>query len=282
MVRTALCARVTRCELVLTWRAAVAAVEPNAMVRSSRVSGELWLTSGTEQRREQAGHDDGARLRPRRGLEARARGVHGSRDDGVHASLPQVRLLSLALLQLPLLPLLHSSTIFYDPPVAPELCTDVLSSSYTQPLFIQALMGLKTLYDAKPVSIHLLGKPAEGDLKRPFKVGGMFGGTSQPFHPPLSLRLTPGRLALQPRRTRRRTRPRSTRPRSGSGRRTTRASCLSSAACVIRRARWGGDVYGTVRYGAEWDGGGASALTILVFIICRASAGGALQKHILG
>ena len=47
---------------------------------------------------------------------------------------------------------------------------------YTQPLFIQALMGLKTLYDAKPVAIHLLGKPAEGDLKRPFKAGGMFGG----------------------------------------------------------------------------------------------------------
>ncbi|KAL1949979.1 hypothetical protein VTO73DRAFT_8860 [Trametes versicolor] len=52
--------------------------------------------------------------------------------------------------------------------------------NYTQPLFIQALMGLKTLYDAKPVSIHLLGKPAEGDLKRPFKVGGMFGAASDP------------------------------------------------------------------------------------------------------
>ncbi|KAH9846278.1 inorganic phosphate transporter [Lenzites betulinus] len=51
---------------------------------------------------------------------------------------------------------------------------------YTQPLFIQALMGLKTLYDAKLVSIHLLGKPAEGDLKRPFKAGGMFGATSDP------------------------------------------------------------------------------------------------------
>jgi hypothetical protein len=47
---------------------------------------------------------------------------------------------------------------------------------YTQPLFIQALMGLKNLYDAKPVSIHLLGRPAEGDLKRPFKVASMFGG----------------------------------------------------------------------------------------------------------
>ncbi len=47
---------------------------------------------------------------------------------------------------------------------------------YTQPLFIQSLMGLKGLYDAKPVAIHLLGKPAVGDLKRPFKAASMFGG----------------------------------------------------------------------------------------------------------
>jgi len=46
---------------------------------------------------------------------------------------------------------------------------------YTQPLFIQALMGLKSLYDAKLVAIHVLGKKAEGDLKRPFKTAGMFG-----------------------------------------------------------------------------------------------------------
>ncbi|KAH8094485.1 inorganic phosphate transporter [Cristinia sonorae] len=46
---------------------------------------------------------------------------------------------------------------------------------YTQPLFIQSLMGLKNLYDAKVVAIHLLGKPAEGDLKRPFKAPSMFG-----------------------------------------------------------------------------------------------------------
>jgi hypothetical protein len=52
-----------------------------------------------------------------------------------------------------------------------------LYMKYTQPLFIQALMGLKNLYDAKPVAIHLLGKPAEGDLKRPFKAASMFGGT---------------------------------------------------------------------------------------------------------
>jgi hypothetical protein len=47
---------------------------------------------------------------------------------------------------------------------------------YTQPLFMQAIMGLKGLYDAKPVAIHILGKPAEGDLKRPFKAASMFGG----------------------------------------------------------------------------------------------------------
>jgi hypothetical protein len=48
---------------------------------------------------------------------------------------------------------------------------------YTQPLFVQALMGLKNLYEANPVAIHLLGRKAEGDLKRPFKSApGMFGG----------------------------------------------------------------------------------------------------------
>ncbi|KAF5311542.1 hypothetical protein D9758_018768 [Tetrapyrgos nigripes] len=49
---------------------------------------------------------------------------------------------------------------------------------FTQPLFIQSLMGLKGLYDAKPVSIHILGKnDKEGDLKRPWKAApGMFGG----------------------------------------------------------------------------------------------------------
>ena len=46
---------------------------------------------------------------------------------------------------------------------------------FTQPLFIQSLMGFKGLYDAKLVSIHLLGKPATGDLKRPFKAASMFG-----------------------------------------------------------------------------------------------------------
>lgn len=52
---------------------------------------------------------------------------------------------------------------------------------YTQPLFIQALMGVKNLYDAKVVAIHILGKAADGDLKRPFKAASMFGRTSTLF-----------------------------------------------------------------------------------------------------
>jgi len=50
--------------------------------------------------------------------------------------------------------------------------------NFTQPLFIQALMGLKNLYDAKIVQIYLMGKPAVGDMKRPFKTQGMFGAAA--------------------------------------------------------------------------------------------------------
>jgi len=49
---------------------------------------------------------------------------------------------------------------------------------YTQPLFIQALMGVKGVYDSNEVAIHVMGKKAEGDLKRPFKSPpGLFGAT---------------------------------------------------------------------------------------------------------
>jgi len=52
-----------------------------------------------------------------------------------------------------------------------------LYMKFNPPLLIQALMGLKGLYDAKPVTIYIFGKPAEGDLKRPWKASaGMFGG----------------------------------------------------------------------------------------------------------
>jgi hypothetical protein len=51
-----------------------------------------------------------------------------------------------------------------------------LYMKFTQPLFIQGLMGLKGLYEAKPVALYILNKPAEGDLKRPFKQPpGLFG-----------------------------------------------------------------------------------------------------------
>jgi hypothetical protein len=55
---------------------------------------------------------------------------------------------------------------------------------YTQPLFVQAIMAFKSLYEAKTVKIHILGQNADGDLKRPFKGGaGMFGGVSPPSLP---------------------------------------------------------------------------------------------------
>jgi hypothetical protein len=52
---------------------------------------------------------------------------------------------------------------------------------YSQPLFVQAIMAFKSLYEAKTVKIHVLGRNAEGDLKRPFKAGaGLFGGACAP------------------------------------------------------------------------------------------------------
>ncbi|KAJ7230697.1 inorganic phosphate transporter [Mycena pura] len=50
---------------------------------------------------------------------------------------------------------------------------------FTQPLFVQAIMGAKGIYEANPFKIHVLGKKAEGDLKRPWKAGGgMFGAAA--------------------------------------------------------------------------------------------------------
>jgi len=50
--------------------------------------------------------------------------------------------------------------------------------NFTQPLFIQSLMTLKTVYDAKLVQIYVFGKEANGDFQRPFKTPSLFGGTS--------------------------------------------------------------------------------------------------------
>ncbi|CAI2180620.1 9847_t:CDS:2 [Funneliformis geosporum] len=51
--------------------------------------------------------------------------------------------------------------------------------NFTQPLFIQSLLPLKNMYSNQVVQIHLFGKPAEGDLKRPFKVNSPFGSMIQ-------------------------------------------------------------------------------------------------------
>jgi hypothetical protein len=55
--------------------------------------------------------------------------------------------------------------------------------NFTQPLFIQSIIPLKNLYYNKIVQIHLLGKPAEGELKRPFKESSPFGQLSDSQQP---------------------------------------------------------------------------------------------------
>jgi len=48
---------------------------------------------------------------------------------------------------------------------------------YTNPLLIQSIIPLKGLFENKLVQIHLLNKPAIGDLKRPWKAAaGPFAG----------------------------------------------------------------------------------------------------------
>jgi len=44
-----------------------------------------------------------------------------------------------------------------------------LKFGYTQPLLIQSVMPLKSLYENPIIRIHILGYPATGDLARPFK-----------------------------------------------------------------------------------------------------------------
>lgn len=54
---------------------------------------------------------------------------------------------------------------------------------YTNPLLIQSLIPLKGAFEGSEVKIHLFGKPASGDLKRPFKapaglMSGLQGGAA--------------------------------------------------------------------------------------------------------
>ena len=47
---------------------------------------------------------------------------------------------------------------------------------YTNPLLIQSIIPVKGAFEGNLVKIHLLGYPASGDMKRPWKAaGGMMG-----------------------------------------------------------------------------------------------------------
>lgn len=50
-----------------------------------------------------------------------------------------------------------------------------LYMKYTQPLLMQSIMPIKSAIEQNIVQIHIFGKPASGDLKRPFKAASMFG-----------------------------------------------------------------------------------------------------------
>ncbi|KAF2968674.1 hypothetical protein GQX73_g4932 [Xylaria multiplex] len=59
-----------------------------------------------------------------------------------------------------------------------------LYMKYTNPLLIQSIIPFKGAIEANLVQIHLFGKPASGDLKRPFKqpagfMSGLQGGPAQ-------------------------------------------------------------------------------------------------------
>ena len=45
---------------------------------------------------------------------------------------------------------------------------------YTNPLLIQSIIPLKSAFEGNMVKIHVFGKPAVGDLKRPFKAAAGF------------------------------------------------------------------------------------------------------------
>lgn len=53
-----------------------------------------------------------------------------------------------------------------------------LYMKYTNPLLMQSISPVKSALEHNEVKIHLFGKPATGDLKRPFKAPSLFGGMS--------------------------------------------------------------------------------------------------------
>jgi len=55
---------------------------------------------------------------------------------------------------------------------------------YTQPLLVQSIMPIKNLLESKVAKIHLLGNEATGELKRPWKTGGLFAGAGDVRYTP--------------------------------------------------------------------------------------------------
>lgn len=51
---------------------------------------------------------------------------------------------------------------------------------YTNPLLIQSIIPLKGAFESNLAKIHVFGKPATGDLARPFKAGGGFMSAGAP------------------------------------------------------------------------------------------------------
>ena len=44
---------------------------------------------------------------------------------------------------------------------------------FTNPLLVQSIIPLKGAFEGNLAKVHLLGKPAIGELKRPWKAGGL-------------------------------------------------------------------------------------------------------------
>lgn len=56
------------------------------------------------------------------------------------------------------------------------MCVMHLYFKYTNPLVIQSIIPLKGAFEGNLVKIHVLGQPAIGEMKRPWKAAaGMFG-----------------------------------------------------------------------------------------------------------
>jgi len=56
---------------------------------------------------------------------------------------------------------------------------------YSQPLLVQSIMPIKNVLESKVAKVHLFNKEPVGELKRPWKTGGLFAGADSvcPFKP---------------------------------------------------------------------------------------------------